>query len=530
MRERLFTPPDDQSLQSRAIVPQMDERSSEGAGLVASTAARALLGLSQEMADLEQARVRAESAAAEASARARLTVGMAELRRSLTDGDPSTIRDRWQQGTAALRQLVRESVPERHRARVDRLAEQMAASETGAVLDLQTRRTGEVGRASLLQSLDDLVRAAVAASDPDERERITGQIDAALLGAVSGGLIGAEAGERMRQRTRQRLDRETARALVRARPGGGPQVVDELPLPPLPPEAMESLRDEATANLAAVGVEDEAAMQQVVKSRQEVAARIVNAALGGEGEQPSVDDVMALRHDIEPATFDAVLTVAFGRAATRDDPQELDDLTAAVGAGRSAQVRGRLDRSLAARLITPETHRRLSALDLELRAETPAARARRAERETLRQAFIDLDRIDGIGIHWQDFVRFRTGAFDAWEEWRAANPQATPQQRREALDWTIAATRRDIVSHALMTLPRPGGLRLEPGRAPRLADLDRLEGELLDALDGMAESLDAGDAAVATGIADELELIERWRVIAGYAEDAERAAPGGQKR
>ena len=517
MSGRLFDPTSDEPFQTRAVLPQMDGREVGGsAGVAQGAASRALLAFSAEMAGLEDARVRAEAAGAEATVRARTTTRLAELRASLAEGDPSTMRARWDAGVARLSGEVLDGIPQMHHRRLRQVTGALASAQVGGVMDLQARRTGDVGRAALLRGVDDLVTAGVSAAEGD-RPGVLAQIDATVRAAVAGGLIGAEAGERLRQGAGLRLNREVAREMVRQR-RGGPGAVDSLPLPPLPPEDMRMLRDAAADDLAADGADAEQAEQQAASDRDEVVQTVANRALAGD-DPPTADEVMALRWDMPPERYDAVLTVSTGRAATRDDPEELDDLTAQAGIAPSAGYRARLDRSLAGGRITRETHRRLTDLDLSMRGSDPASQGRLRERQEIVSA-LPVDGFDVPGVRIGSFTRIRTRWLDAWEAWSAENPRATPRERDEAMRWVQTRAREDVVAEAVRVLPR-AGLRIENGQPPALADIERQERDLLEALD----AAQGDDEPVNTaGIADALDMLERWRAVAGMADAARRGA------
>ncbi len=520
MSGRLFTPPDDQSLQPRAIVPQMDARGFEaGAGLVATAASRTLLAFSDVMGDLEQRRLRAEEATQEAAARSRMTVSLAELRRSVATGDPTTLRDRWRESVTALRASIREGTPERHRARIDRLTQQMADGETTAILDLQAARTGEVGRATMLRSMDDLVN--VAAADPAARERIAGEINALVRTAVDGGLVGAEAGERLRQTYQQRLDRETARAMVRSRRGAGPRVVDDLPLPPIPPADLAMLRNEAAQDFAAAAQEAEADEVAFVASRQALADETFSRALAGGDDVPTVEDVEALRFDLPPGRYRAALAIASGKVQTRDDPSSVG---LAVLNLDSDDLEDQLDGALARGDITPATRTRLIAEGQALRSD-PVLRRRRAEAQTAIERMIprcdtDADCEEMWGP--QGVSDIAGDVLDEWSAWARANPEARLQEVEEARAVFAQRARDRVVRRVMGRLtPLPG---IKAGSTPPygVAEIEAFESDTLAALD--AGEMDSSEAGW------RLSLANQWRAIAPDADTDENPMGAGAQR
>lgn len=516
MSGRLFDPSADQPFQSRAIIPQMN---ANGAGAVPSAMAHFGAAASGAADDMLRAQRQAEAAGAEAHGRARMTTGLAELRHSLRAGDPSTIPQRWQEGANTLRERVASELPERQRGVFGRLAEQMIASGTGNVLALQTQRTGEVGRANLIRGTDDLVRAAALGGPEDRAEALT-QVTAMVDAAVAGGLVSPDVAARVLVGARSRFDRLAAQRMVSSVRGRGPGALAELPLPPMPPEDMEALRAQATEEMIAAGAEADAEERASLTAHEATVTETLSRAMGGEG---SVDELMPLRHSVEPSRYRAAMTVAGGQAATRDVTAEVDDLTARVGIESEGTYRQRLDNALAVQAITPQTHARLRDLDMSLRGQDPATGNRRQARERILDAFPDEDlaELEGDTDLGAPFTSIRTNTFNAWEEWSAANPQAGPTERREALNAAVMVGLQETVRTALRILPRPATVQMEPGQPPKLDDIEKAESDLLAALDELEAAGDAGDAAVSSSIADELALLERWRIVSVFQMEAD---------
>jgi hypothetical protein len=501
MSGRLFDPTSRESFQSRAIVPQV-------ASSQVGAATAQFFGAAANVAfDLMEAQQRAEAADAETRARSTMTRGMADLRAGLREGDPSTIRERWESGIAALRQQATEQVPERHRGRVSRLAQQLQDAEYGRVVELQAQRTGDVARANTLAAVDGFVRSGVEATDPQDRARAVEQIDATLRTAVEAGTITAEAAERLRQGARRNMDRGMATRAVRNAGVNAPAVARAMPAET--DEDRAELATVAAETVAARVAEAEAEEQRVTVARTALVDETVSRAMGGAGSPPSVDEVMALRFDMPPGRFRAVLAAASGRAPERDDPSEVG---AALMNLDGADLEDQLDDALARGDMTPATRTRLMEERQALRAD-PVLRARRADAQAAIERVIprcgtddECDEMYGP----EGVTDIAGGVLDEWMAWARANPQAGLRDVEEARALFAQRARDRVVRRIAGRLdPLPGVQR--SGTTPYgMSEIEAFENDVLEALD--AGQMGDGDASWW------LSLANQWRAIAPDAD------------
>ncbi|CAB4127167.1 hypothetical protein UFOVP78_57 [uncultured Caudovirales phage] len=230
-------------------------------GQVEQQAAQGLAGISQQFAQMAIATREAQQTSALSAAQTRAVVGLEALRTQIDrEADPTKIAGLWAQGTRDLQAQIEAGISDRAvRAGFQNHYQQQTARYGREVATIETRRTADVGRATLAADLDQLTHVAGQGND-ESRAAAVESAHGQITRAVAAGYLTHEQAQQMGRQfasgvdtvaARQMIDRNPAEALKALREGGFGNLAESARL---------TLTDRAEAGVARAEARAEAAL------------------------------------------------------------------------------------------------------------------------------------------------------------------------------------------------------------------------------------------------------------------------------
>lgn len=441
------------------------------------------------------------------------TESLAVARRQARDQqDPEQVMLEWNAGTQNSIDEVAETITDRRaRAAFIQAARLSIARDTPQVESWQATRATQRATAALIARSGQL--AEEAANNPARFGIVADEYDEALRAAVQSGALREDRAERMRAAFPRQANRARVQRDMERDPGATRRsLMDPQRHSALTPEDREDLVAEATAleteretvAQAAIATEERAAWQQADATARNVVPSLAAKIVGGNADPVAMGrDLENNRNLLSPRSYETARRVLSGDVAGFDDPDAVASLVVNAGASDPEDFQRDAELALSAGRITPGRFSSLMQVSGRAGGDTAEARAYRAGRGALAEAF---DGPEELGMQ-----AARDAALADLDQWALANPRATVAETRKAAEEISGMHRPAAVARGRATLPAPYAFDGWPDAIDETV-IDAAEEALLGDVDsGRVAPGEAGRAARA---------LNAWRYVLRQQEQA----------
>ncbi|MBE9604264.1 hypothetical protein IAI18_05265 [Acetobacteraceae bacterium H6797] len=436
--------------------------------------------------------------------------------------DPATIQSNWQAAVQSREDEINRTVADPAvRRTAQRDLSELAAQDYRRVLTMSVKRSNEASLALLGNSLDTYAERAVNAPDQAARQLAMNAADQAIKARVEAGVLAADDGQKMFQSFAGRMDQASVLGLLNRNPTAAlAALADPKQFRNLDEVARQRLVQSATTAMGAQASRAEASERRAERLSRLNADRAANTLYGqiaqaenGQGQMPTVGDVMAQRDWLSPGETSALLNRIRGASAPRDNPETVADLQVRIDREDPDQFAARAGRELGAGRLTSDTYRTMVNQNRNARRDDAPASAYRSGRSFVNDS-LDPGNVVGGNFMRGPLAAARQNALADFDRWSEANPQATRDEAVQQARDLVSRYQVGADAQTRISLPRPFGFSGDRNAVS--------EADLQAAARRVLEAQRLGRLAPAQ-VQAETDALEAWRAILSR-QSAPRAA------